>query len=78
MPGRTCLLAGTAPVLLAVLVDGVAGLLRREVGLDLIALLPVGGAVALGEHVAAGVVGLMLSGGRGRWRATPARAPGGR
>ena len=58
------MLAGTVPVLLAVLLDSLASLWRRELGLDIIALLSIGGAIALGEHVAAGVIGLMLSGGR--------------
>lgn len=58
------ILAGAVPVLAAVLFDSLASLVRREVGLDIIALLAIGGAIALGEHVAAGVIGLMLSGGR--------------
>ena len=58
------LLAGTIPVLAAVLIDSIASLLRVELGLDLIALLSVGGAFALHEYVVAGVIGLMLSGGR--------------
>ncbi|MBV8616293.1 MAG: heavy metal translocating P-type ATPase, partial [Acetobacteraceae bacterium] len=58
------MLAGTVPVLVAVLVDSLASLARREVGLDIIALLSIGGAIALEQYVAAGVIGLMLSGGR--------------
>ena len=58
------MLAGAVPVLAAVLVDSVASLWRREVGLDIIALLSIGGALALGEYVTAGVIGVMLSGGR--------------
>ncbi len=58
------ILAGTVPVLLAVLLDSLASLVRRELGLDIIALLSIGGAIALGEYVAAGVIGLMLAGGR--------------
>jgi heavy metal translocating P-type ATPase len=57
-------LAGTGPVLVAVLVDSLASLMRREVGLDIIALLSIGGALLLREYVAAAVIGLMLSGGR--------------
>lgn len=56
-------LAGTGPVLVAVLADSVASLVRREVGLDIIALLSVGGALLLQEYIAAAVIGLMLSGG---------------
>jgi heavy metal translocating P-type ATPase len=58
------MLAGTVPVLAAVLIDSFARLLRREVGLDVIALLSIGGAIALEQYVVAGVIGLMLSGGR--------------
>ena len=58
------MLAGTVPVLAAVMVDSLASLIRREVGLDIIALLSIGGAIALQEYVAAGVIGVMLSGGR--------------
>jgi heavy metal translocating P-type ATPase len=58
------MLAGTVPVFVAALVDSLASLIRREVGLDIIALLSIGGALALGEYVAAGVIGLMLSGGQ--------------
>ena len=36
------MLAGTVPVLLAVLLDNLASLWRREVGLDIIALLSIG------------------------------------
>ncbi|MDR3530754.1 MAG: heavy metal translocating P-type ATPase, partial [Rhodopila sp.] len=58
------MLAGVIPVLAAVLVDSAASLWRREVGLDIIALLSIGGALTLGEYVTAGVIGVMLSGGR--------------
>jgi heavy metal translocating P-type ATPase len=58
------MLVGAVPVLAAVLLDSVASLWRREVGLDIIALLSIGGALVLGEYVAAGVIGVMLSGGR--------------
>ena len=58
------MVAGAVPVLASVLLDSVASLWRREVGLDIIALLSIGGALALGEYVAAGVIGVMLSGGR--------------
>jgi len=58
------MVGGTLPVLLAVLVDSALSLIRLEVGLDLIALISIGGALALGEHLVAAVIGLMLSGGR--------------
>lgn len=41
-----------------------ARLRRRKVGLDISALVPIGETLALGEYVAAGVIGVMLSGGR--------------
>ena len=62
--GTWLMLAGAVPVLAAVLLDSMASLWRREVGLDIIALLSIGGALALGEYVTAGVIGVMLSGGR--------------
>lgn len=68
------LLAGTLPVLAAVLVDSLASLARRELGLDIIALLSIGGAIALGEYLAAGVIGLMLAGGRALEAFAAARA----
>ena len=75
-PGWAGLLmaAGTVPVLAAVLVDSVAKLWRREIGLDIIALLSIGGALALGEYVTAAVIGVMLSGGRAMEDFAEARA----
>ena len=61
---RWAMLAGTVPVLAAVLIDSIASLLRVEVGLDLIALLSIGGSFALSEYLVAGVIGVMLAGGR--------------
>jgi heavy metal translocating P-type ATPase len=58
------MVAGTVPILAAVLIDSVASLVRGKLGLDLIALISIGGAIALDEYVAAGVIGLMLAGGR--------------
>ena len=43
------MVAGAVPVLASVLLDSVASLWRREVGLDIIALLSIGGALALGD-----------------------------
>jgi len=70
------------PLTISVLLD----LLRRELGVDVIALLAMGGALAFGQPLAGAVVALMLSGGlslesyaRGRasreLRALLARAP---
>jgi heavy metal translocating P-type ATPase len=55
---------GTAPVLLAVLVGIGLAVIRREAGLDLIALLSIAGAIALGEYLTGAVIGLMLASGR--------------
>jgi cation transport ATPase len=54
----------SAPVLLAVVVGIGRAVLQREAGLDLIALLSIGGAIALGEYLTGAVIGLMLASGR--------------
>lgn len=54
---------GTLPVLAALLRDLWHGLRRGEFGLDLIAALSMGGALLLGESLAAAVVALMYAGG---------------
>jgi len=46
---------------LPLLMGFVEAIRRREVGLDIIALLAIGGAIALGEYLAAAIVGLMLA-----------------
>ncbi len=53
-----------APVLLALLVEIVAGLRRGDVGLDIVAALSMTGALVFGEHLAAVVVALMYAGGQ--------------
>jgi hypothetical protein len=53
--------ATSAPVLLAVVVGIGRAVLRREAGLDLIALLSMGGAIALGEYLTGAVIALMLA-----------------
>ena len=68
------MLAGTVPILAAVLFDSILSLWRVELGLDLIALLSVGGAFALREYLVAGVIGVMLSGGRALENYAEARA----
>jgi heavy metal translocating P-type ATPase len=65
---------GSAPVLLAVLVGIGRAVLRREAGLDLIALLSMAGAMALGEYLTGAVIGLMLASGRGLEDFAEARA----
>jgi heavy metal translocating P-type ATPase len=55
----------TTAAMLVPLALGVAkSLLRREVGVDLIALLAMAGALAIGEYLAGAVVALMLAGGQ--------------
>ncbi|MEO3470785.1 heavy metal translocating P-type ATPase [Roseomonas sp. CAU 1739] len=54
---------GTLPVLAALLRDLWHGFRRGEFGLDLIAALSMGGALLLGESLAAAVVALMYAGG---------------
>ena len=49
--------------LLTLLRDVVAGLLRREAGVDVIALLAMGGSLALEEYLAGAVIALMLASG---------------
>jgi cation transport ATPase len=56
--------AGTTAILLVPLTWSVLkSLLRRDVGVDAIALFAMAGALALGEYLAGAVVALMLAGG---------------
>jgi cation transport ATPase len=58
------LFAGTAALVLVPLAWSVArSLLRRDVGVDAIALVAIAGALGLGEYLVAAVVALMLAGG---------------
>lgn len=56
--------AAVVPVLAALAVQIVTSLRRREVGLDVVALLSMSGALALGETLAGAVVALMYAGGQ--------------
>jgi heavy metal translocating P-type ATPase len=67
-------ISSSAPVLSAVGIGIVRGVLRREAGLDLIALLSMGGALALGEYLTGAVIGLMLASGQGLEDLAEARA----
>ena len=78
--------AATALLLAPLGLSVVRSLLRRDVGVDAIALVSMGGALALGEYLAGAVVALMLAGGnaleesangraRRELRALVARAP---
>lgn len=57
-------LVGSSLVLIGVLIDTAITLFRRELGLDLIALLSIGGAMALHEYFAGAVIALMFVSGR--------------
>jgi cation transport ATPase len=56
--------ATTAPVLLVLVIEIITSLRRGDVGLDIVAALSMGGALAFGEHLAAVVVALMYAGGQ--------------
>jgi heavy metal translocating P-type ATPase len=56
--------AVTAPVLLVLVIEIITSLRRGDVGLDVVAALSMGGALAVGEHLAAVVVALMYAGGQ--------------
>ena len=53
----------TAVALVSLLRDVVIGLLRRQPGVDVIALLAMGGSLALEEYLAGAVIALMLASG---------------
>ena len=57
-------LGGSIPVLVAVLIGMVRRLLRRDAGLDIIAVLSIAGALGLGEYLTGAVIALMLASGR--------------
>jgi heavy metal translocating P-type ATPase len=54
--------------------ETVAGLLRRELGVDVIAILALAGSLALGEYLAGAVIALMLASGRALEEFADARA----
>ncbi|MCC8401645.1 heavy metal translocating P-type ATPase [Paraburkholderia sp. MMS20-SJTN17] len=56
--------AGAVPVVLALSVSIVQALRRHEAGIDVLALLAIGFALALGEYLTAAVISLMLASGR--------------
>ena len=56
--------AGTAVVLLSLVIDVVRSLAKGEVGLDLVALASMAGCLYIGEYLAGNVVALMLTGGQ--------------
>lgn len=60
----TIWIVGTVPVLVALLGEIFISLRRGDVGLDIVAALAMGGALILGENLAAIVVALMYAGGQ--------------
>jgi heavy metal translocating P-type ATPase len=71
-PAHLLWAATTALLLVPLTISVVRSLLRRDVGVDAIALVSMAGALALGEYLAGAVVALMLAGGN----ALEARANG--
>jgi heavy metal translocating P-type ATPase len=70
-------IAWAVAVLIALVPLGVSvfrDLLRRETGVDLIALLAMAGSLVLGQYLAGAVIGLMLSGGQALERYASSRA----
>jgi heavy metal translocating P-type ATPase len=67
--------AGAFVVLVPLVVDTARALVRRDVGVDAIALVAIAGALVLGEELAAAIVALMMSGGAAleEWAAGQAR-----
>jgi heavy metal translocating P-type ATPase len=61
---ETIWIFSAAPVLFAVAAGIIRAAFRGEAGLDVIALLCIGGAIALGEYLTGAVIGLMLASGR--------------
>lgn len=66
--------ATTAAVLIATLISVIRGLLRRELGVDLIAVLAMVGSLVLGEYLAGAIIAVMLTGGAALERFAVARA----
>lgn len=66
--------ATTTVVLIPTLGAVIQGLLRRETGVDLIAVLAMAGALALGENLAGAIIAVMLTGGAALERFAVARA----
>lgn len=56
--------AGAALVSISIGVSSIVQLIRRDAGVDVIALLAIIGAIVLGETLAAAIIGLMFATGR--------------
>lgn len=72
--GRWVLAGTTAVVLIPTVISTVRRLLRREMGVDLIAVLAMAGALALSEFLAGAIIAVMLTGGTALERMAIARA----
>jgi heavy metal translocating P-type ATPase len=72
--GRWIWAGATAIVLVPTLISSVRDLLRRETGVDVIAVLAMAGALLLGEFLAGAIIALMLTGGSALERFAVARA----
>lgn len=72
--GQIAWMAVTAIVLVPTIGAVVRAALRREAGVDIIAVIAMAGALALGENLAGAIVGLMLTGGVALERFAVARA----
>jgi heavy metal translocating P-type ATPase len=66
--------AGTVLVLVPTVVSSARGLLRKELGVDVIAILAMVGALALGQYLAGAIISVMLTGGAALERFAVARA----
>ena len=62
-PAHLAWAATTALLLVPLTISVARSLLRRDVGVDAIALVAMAGALALGEYLAGAVIALMLAGG---------------
>lgn len=73
-PGRLAFVFAVAVVLIPTAVAMARRLLQREIGVDLIAVLAMAGALALGEYLAGAIIAVMLTGGSALERFAAARA----
>lgn len=72
--GRIAWVVATSVVLVPTMVAVVRGLLRRETGVDVIAVMAMTGALLLGEYLAGAIIAVMLTGGTSLERFAVARA----
>lgn len=72
--GRLAFVSSVIVVLIPTVISTVRRLLRGEIGVDLIAVLAMAGALALGEYLAGAIIALMLTGGNALERFAVSRA----